>query len=114
MTEQPEAGDVGGPGSSCCEGHGSRPIVQSVHGSQSGVDGLDWGLATFDPSGDRSDTQGLTENQSISRAEPGVGEKPVRMRFADHREAELGFGIIDGVTTGDHEPALVGHILGAG
>ena len=36
------------------------------------------------------------------------------MRLADHREAELGFGIIDSVTTSDHESALVSHILGPG
>ena len=106
MSEQAETRDVCCAGCSGCDGDRCRIGVEACHGLHRRLNDVGRGISGLDGSGDHANPQWLCEDQGISGSETRVGEHSVGMDLSHDGQAELGFRVINGVSTGNHEAGL--------
>ncbi len=114
MTEQPEAGDIGAAGGAGGERHVRCHVVEPHHRGHRSRSDLVVGEVGLDGCGDHPDPERFGEDQILTGGETGVGHDAVGMHLAGDRQAVLGFGVIDGVTTHDREATGAGDVLPTG
>ena len=113
VAEQAEARDVGA-GVDAHGQHGFGGVaVQGRHhvGRLAGDRGLD--EPALDRRGDDSQPDGLGQHQHVAHLGAAVAQHTVGVNRTGDRQAELGFGVLDGVSTEDGNARLGRLVLGA-
>jgi len=84
--------------------------VQRRHDAHRVRDERRWRRVALDRGGDHPETDGFGEHQRVAGPGAGVGPDLIGVDGSDDREAELGFGVVDGVTAGDDGPRGSDHV----
>src|SRR5690242_3343323 len=101
VTEEPEAGDIGGAPDAASQCDSTRFAVQGAHTGVEGIENVRRKLAGLGGGGKETRAERLGEKQHIAGPGGVVAEKVPRIRLPGHAEAELQLLVDDRVTAHD-------------